>query len=112
MATDAPVTDRIAAFALGLDLAAVPAAAVQRATRLLADTLGCALAARGEPLAERLAAYARRHSAADAPRATLLVGGGSADLPLCNPTQPLPPERAVGSSRPSRPRRDPAPSGR
>src|SRR3954447_25711208 len=82
MATNAPVTDGIAAFALGLDLAAVPAATVRRATRLLADTLGCALAARGEPLAERLAAAARRPGAADAPRATLLVGGGSAALPL------------------------------
>jgi 2-methylcitrate dehydratase len=81
MAAGAPVTDRIAAFALGLDLGAVPAATVRLATRLLADTLGCGLAARGEPLAERLAAYARQHSAAAGPRATLLVGG-AASLPL------------------------------
>src|SRR5438477_173208 len=78
MASAAPVTDGIAAFALNLDLAAVPAPMVRLATRLLADTLGCALAARGEPLAERLAAYARRHGAAAGPRASLLVARGPA----------------------------------
>jgi 2-methylcitrate dehydratase len=82
MATAAPVTDGIAAFALNLDLAAVPAVTVRLATRLLADTLGCALAARGEPLAERLAAYARRHGATGGAEATLFVGGGTAALPL------------------------------
>jgi len=82
MVPGAPVTEGIASFALGLDLRAVPATEVRRATRLLADTLGCAVAARGEPLAERLAAHARRRSAADGPRATLLAAPGSADPPL------------------------------
>src|SRR5579884_536054 len=67
MVPGAPVTEGIASFALGLDLRAVPATEVRRATRLLA---------------ERLAAHARRRSAADGPRATLLAAPGSADPPL------------------------------
>jgi 2-methylcitrate dehydratase len=66
------------AFALGLRLADVPAPMVRRATRLVGDALACALGARHEPLAQRLAAYARRQSAPEAARATLLVGGGRA----------------------------------
>jgi 2-methylcitrate dehydratase PrpD len=82
MAASAPVTESIVAFALELELRDVPAAEVRRATRLLADTLGCAVAARGEPLAERLGAHARRHSSGDVPRATLLAASGGADLAL------------------------------
>ncbi|HLH23327.1 MAG TPA: MmgE/PrpD family protein [Chloroflexota bacterium] len=69
------LTQSMAAFALGLRLGDVPAAEVRRATRLVADGLACALGARGEPLARRLAVYARRQSAPAAARATLLVGG-------------------------------------
>ncbi|HZR98850.1 MAG TPA: MmgE/PrpD family protein [Chloroflexota bacterium] len=72
------LTEDLAAFALGLRLADVPAPQVQRATRLVADGLACALGARGEPLAQRLAAHARRQSAPTAASATLLVGGGRA----------------------------------
>jgi len=82
MLSTAPVTGSIAAFALGLELRDVPAAEVRRATRLLADTLGCAVAARGEPLAERLAAYARRRSSSELPRATLLAARGTANPAL------------------------------
>jgi 2-methylcitrate dehydratase len=82
MAASAPVTEGVVAFALELELRDVPTAEVRRATRLLADTLGCAVAARGEPPAERLGAYARRHSSGDVPRATLLAASGTADLAL------------------------------
>ena len=45
---------------LELTLADVPPAEVHQATRLLADTLACGLAARDHELAEALTAYARR----------------------------------------------------
>ena len=80
MTTSAPLTERIAAFALELTLADVPPAEVHQATRLLADTLACGLAARGHELAEALTAYARHRSSAERSTATLLTGDGRADV--------------------------------
>ncbi|HEY7067509.1 MAG TPA: MmgE/PrpD family protein [Chloroflexota bacterium] len=73
--TPRSLTVRIAAFALGLRLEDVPAPLVRCMTRAVADSLACALGARHEALARRLAAYARRQSAPDAAGATLLLGG-------------------------------------
>jgi 2-methylcitrate dehydratase PrpD len=50
-----PIAARLAAFAHGLDLAQVPGDVSLRARHLMLDAVGCALAARGQDFATRLA---------------------------------------------------------
>ncbi|HEY2190372.1 MAG TPA: MmgE/PrpD family protein, partial [Caldimonas sp.] len=50
------IATRLAAFAHGLRLEQVPPAVSLRARHLMLDAIGCAMAARGEPFAVRLAA--------------------------------------------------------
>lgn len=78
MAETATLTYRLADFARHVTLADVPAEQVRYLTRLLADTLACALAARSYTVL-RLASYAARHRSAEGPHATLLAtqGGGT-----------------------------------
>src|SRR5688572_14425153 len=50
------ISERLADFTAGLALDAVPHAVALRAKHLVLDALGCALAARAEPFAQRMAA--------------------------------------------------------
>lgn len=72
--------ERMVDFTYGLRLSDVPPGQVAAAVQILADSLACGVAAGGDPVARELAERARRHSAAGV--ATLLVGGGRADLRL------------------------------
>jgi 2-methylcitrate dehydratase PrpD len=51
----ATISSRLADFAAGLRLDAVPVAVVQRAKHLMLDAIGCAFAAREEEFAARIA---------------------------------------------------------
>ena len=64
------VSSRLAEFTAGLRLADVPARVSQRAKHLVLDAVGCALAARDEPFAARIAASVAR-LAGEGPRAVL-----------------------------------------
>ena len=72
------ISERLADFTAGLELADVPAAVVTRAKYLMLDAIGCALAARQEPFAQRIAASVARLSG-EGPRGVI---GMRSRLPL------------------------------
>jgi 2-methylcitrate dehydratase PrpD len=64
------ISERLASFATGLALAAIPGNIVVRAKHLVLDAVGCAFAARGQPFAERIAGAIAR-MAGEGPRGVL-----------------------------------------
>ena len=69
-----PASRRLARFVLGLRLSDVPPAVVERATLLVLDTLGCALAAAPTDFGESVIGTARELGGA--PESTLIAGRG------------------------------------
>ena len=74
------LAERMAEFALALDFSELPWPVVEAATRIVADTLACGVAALDEPGPALLRRYALEH--AGALEATLLGGTERVDLPL------------------------------
>jgi 2-methylcitrate dehydratase len=74
------LAERMAEFALRLDVGALPWPVVEAATWIVADTLACGIAALEEPGPALLRRYALEHAGAF--EATLLGGTERVDLPL------------------------------
>jgi len=77
-----PISKRIAAFAAELSLADIPPEIVDHARYLMLDTLGCALAARGEAFADIYAKAIVELSGVVPPRAGRAVIGHEFALPM------------------------------